>query len=270
MKIGLAQIDCLPEDREKNISKFNTFAAQAKSEGCDVVAFPEMSDTGYITSLIPESAQTWSGSAYKQASSAARSNAINLVCGISEKRDSAIYNSVACFDPAGQLIAHYRKIHLFSPAPVHEDRVFKAGDKICTAQIGGLKWGISICFDLRFPEIYRYQTVQGAEILLNCTAWPNIRSSHWEHLTRARAIENQAFFVGAARVGTDGDLTFNGHSRIVSPSGEIIVDGSSNKEELVVGDIDIESLINFRNAIPAISLRRDDIYGNFNIISPIS
>ncbi len=267
MKIGLAQIDCIPKKIDKNVIKFDKFASQAKSLGCDVVVFPEMSDTGYITSLIPTSSQPWDGGiSYNQAAAAARFNSIYLICGISEKVGDDIYNSVACFDRKGELTAHYRKSHLFTPSPVYEDRCFKAGNELCITEIEGIKWGISICFDLRFPEVYRYQALQGAKILLNCSAWPNVRNSHWDYLTRARAIENQTFFIGVGRVGTDGDLTFNGRSRVVSPTGELIIEGSGFKEELIVGEIDINKVTEFRNVIPAIDLRRDDIYGSFNLI----
>lgn len=265
MKIGLAQIDCLPEDIDTNICKFEKFALQAKSTGCDVVIFPEMSDTGYVTSLIPASAQPWPGKSYIKASAAARSNSINLICGISEKVDTTIYNSVACFDPTGQLKARYRKTHLFTPEPVCEDKCFKSGNELCLTEIGDLKWGVSICYDLRFPEVYRSLTLQGAQILLNCSAWPITRPSHWDYLTRARAIENQTFFVGVGRVGTDGNLTFNGRSRIVSPLGEVIVEGSSDTEELVVGDVDMAKATEFRRAIPAITSTRGDIYGNLGL-----
>ncbi|MBF0303308.1 MAG: hypothetical protein HQK73_09725 [Desulfamplus sp.] len=268
MKIALAQIDCVPGDIDKNIQKFDKFALEAKSMGCDLIAFPEMSDTGYVTSLIPQYAQPWTGKSYIQAANAACSNSIHLICGISEKVDDIIYNSVAHFDTNGELKAHYRKTHLFSPEPVCENRCFKAGKELCITEVCGVKLGISICFDLRFPEVYRYMTLKGAQVLLNCSAWPSVRNSHWNYLTCARAIENQAFFIGVGRVGTDEELTFNGRSRIVSPLGEIIVEGSNDNEELVTGKIDIEKVTEFRRAIPAVSSRRDDIYGNFNIITP--
>ncbi|MBF0376304.1 MAG: hypothetical protein HQK72_02365 [Desulfamplus sp.] len=262
MKIGLAQIDCVPGDIDSNIKKFDEFALQAKSLGCEVVIFPEMSDTGYVTSLIPKVAQPWSklGKPYIRASNAASSNSINLICGISEKVGDNIYNSIAYFNTNGELKGSYRKTHLFSPFPVCEDKCFRAGDLFSTIDIEGIKFGLSICFDLRFPEIYRYLTLNGAVVLLNCSAWPITRPSHWDHLTCARAIENQAFFIGVNRVGTDDKLTFNGRSRAISPTGDLIVEGSSDTEELIVCEIDINRVKEFRNAIPAINARRDDIY----------
>ncbi|MBF0243256.1 MAG: hypothetical protein HQK64_12380 [Desulfamplus sp.] len=263
MRVGLAQIECVAGDIDANIAKFEKFAYLAKGKGCDVVIFPEMSDTGYITSLIPKIAEPWdSGKSYIKASMAARDNSIHFICGISEKVGSDIYNSVAYFDRSGKLRAKYRKIHLFSPQPVCEDRCFKSGNDVCIIEIEGIKWGISICFDLRFPEFYRILTLQGAKILLNCSAWPITRPSHWDHLSRARAIENQTFFIGVDRIGTDGELTFNGHSRVISPFGDTIAEGSSDTEELIIGDINIDMAAQFRDAIPAIDLRRDDIYGN--------
>lgn len=262
MKIGLAQIDCDPGNVKSNISKFETFAKQAKDKGCNVVIFPEMSDTGYVTSIIPECAQPWPGLSFEAARVAAASNSIHIFCGLSEKKEDSTYNSLAHFDPDGKLQAHYRKLHLFTPAPVFENKFIQQGNELSIAKVDGTKWGLSICYDLRFPELYRSQTLEGSEILLICSAWPNVRPSHWDHLSRSRAIENQTFLIGVDRVGTDGDITFNGQSRIVNPMGEILVEGSSTSEELIVGEIDMTKISEARNAIPINTSRRSDIYGD--------
>ncbi len=262
MRIGLAQIACKSGDIGANVAKFGRFAAQAQEGGCDVVIFPEMSDTGYIVSEIPKFAQPWPGRSFDAASKAASQNSINLLCGIAEKVGASIYNSLAFFDRSGELRASYRKAHLFTPAPACEDKCFAAGSELCVTEVEGVKWGLSICYDLRFPELYRSLTLEGAQVLLNCSAWPNLRPTHWDYLTRARAIENQAFFIGLGRVGTDGDLTFNGHSRIVSPMGELVVDGSPTAEELVMGELDLSKVSEFRKMMPVLASRRPDIYGD--------
>ena len=261
MKIGLAQIDCVVGDLESNCARFSGYASRAKAEGCDVVIFPEMSDTGYVPSAIRQCAQSWSGPAFAAARSAAAENAISLICGISEREEGTIFNTVAFLDAAGELRGKYRKTHLFSAPPVREDDIFAAGSELPVVVPGGLKWGLSICYDLRFPELYRALTLEGAQALLNCSAWPASRAAHWDCLTRARAIENQAFFVGVGRVGIDGGLKMNGHSRVVTPRGEILCEGDGESEELLVAELDLALMDEFRNEIPALSSRRVDLYG---------
>ena len=268
MKIGLAQIDCAVGDVSANCTKIDSFAQEAAAKNCSVIIFPEMTDTGYVTDVIQETAQPWPGEPFKVAAKSAKQNSLYLICGLSEREGESIFNSIAAFSPAGELIQKYRKTHLFSPAPVHEDRCFTSGTEFNLVEIENSKWGLSICYDLRFPEIYRYLTLQGAQILLNCSAWPAMRPKHWEYLTRSRAIENQAFFVGVDRVGKDGELTFNGHSRVIDPFGEIVAEGSADTEELVIGEIDLEKVLSFRKAIPALQTRRSDLYGNLNTKLP--
>ena len=134
--------------------------------------------------------------------------------------------------------------------------------KCVTAELGGATWGLSICYDLRFPELYRTLAVRGATVLANCTAWPAARADHWDHLTRARAIENQAFFVGVNRVGTDDGLTFAGRSRVVAPTGELLAEASADREELLVAELDPGLVGRFRTAIPALAGRRPELYGD--------
>ena len=264
MKIGLAQINCEVGNLELNCSKFDKFASLAKNEGCEIILFPEMSDTGYVTSTFLKNAQPWPGIGFDAASKAASSNSINLICGISEKENDSIYNSIAAFNDSGELIAKYRKTHLFSPTPVSEDKYCTPGQEAVVVEIAGVRWGLSICYDLRFPELYRVLMLKGAQVLLNSSAWPATRSTHWENLTCARAIENQCFFVGVDRVGVDGKLTMNGQSRVLAPMGDIIAQASSDLEELLTTEINLELIDNFRSKIPAVNSRRVDIYGNLS------
>jgi omega-amidase len=264
MRIGLGQINCSVGNAAVNCKKIASFAVRAKQAGCDVVIFPEMSDTGYVIAEISETASSWTDEPFQILAASAEENSIYLICGLSERVKDRIYNSIAVFNSDGKLVSKYRKTHLFSPSPVCEDKCFCPGSELALVEIGGIKWGLSICYDLRFPELYRSLALQGAQVLVNCTAWPNFRPAHWDYLTRARAIENQAYFIGADRVGTDGRMTFNGRSRIIDPLGEIVVEGSTAEEEVVVGSIDLSKVDQFRNVIPALRSRRKDIYGDLN------
>lgn len=260
VKIGLAQIDCSVGDLPANCNRIAGYASRAKAEGCAVVIFPEMADTGYVPSVISRCAAPWPGPALNAVTAAARDNGITIICGLSERTPENIYNSVVLIDSSGAVREKYRKTHLFSAAPVHEERVFTPGNDFVVAELEGVTWGFSICYDLRFPEIYRVLTLSGADVLLNCAAWPASRPEHWDYLSRARAIENQAFFVGVNRVGTDEGLKMLGRSRIVTPRGEILCEAGEGSEELLTAEIDCRMIDDFRNDLPVLSSRRTDLY----------
>ena len=121
-------------------------------------------------------------------------------------------------------------------------------------------WGLSICFDLRFPELYRAMALGGAQVLVNCSAWPETRREHWDILSRARAIENQAWFIGVNRAGEDNGVRFCGLSRIVDPRGRLVAEAGPEEEILIVAEIDREAVRGWRDRFPALASRRADLY----------
>lgn len=262
MKVALAQIQCSIESVEANCSKIFSFAERAAEQNCRVVIYPEMSDTGYDTSVIRETASDWQGLPYSTLQRAAEDLGVYVICGLSERAGEDLYNSIAALSPEGELIGKYRKTHLYCPAPIEEHKIFAFGSSLVTFRIEDMVWGLSICYDLRFPELYRALFLKGAEVMVNCTAWPQSRAVHWQTLTRARAIENQAYMLGAGRVGTDGESTFCGQSCIIRPYGETAAVGSPDSEELVTADVDRNEVVSFRAKIPISATRRPDIYGN--------
>jgi len=262
IKVGLAQIDCALGDVEKNCSRFEEFARRAAEKRCAAVLFPEVSDTGYDMAVVRAKASPWNGRPFARARQAALAAGIYLFCGLSERLEGWIYNALAVFSPTGELIGRYRKSHLFSFAPLHEGSCFTPGAELAAVTVAGRSWGLSICYDLRFPELYRALVLRGAEILVNCSAWPQTRQEHWDLLCRARAVENQAWFLGVNRVGEDQGLGFGGRSRIVDPEGRIVAEGDPDREELVTGEIDPEAVCRFRERLPALASRRGDLYGN--------
>lgn len=137
-----------------------------------------------------------------------------------ETSGDCLYNTMVVIDKDGTVAGQYRKIHLFSL--INEDKAFMPGNRaiVCHTSCGPI--GVMICFDLRFPELCRTLAIQGARMVLISAQWPQSRILHWDVLLTARAIENQLFIVASNRVGKDGDLTFNGHSQIISPDGAIL------------------------------------------------
>ncbi len=260
MNISIAQLNCIPGRIEDNCSKIKQLAAEAKQQGSDMVVFPEMTDTGYDMSLIQGSASAWPGMPFKTVQNCASTLNLYIVCGLSEKDGTDIYNSVAVINPEGYLVYKYRKTHLFPCTPVLEDRHLTAGSVIDTTIIGGMNWGFLICYDLRFPEVCRSLFLKGAEVLVICSAWPLTRLNHWKVLTQARAIENQAYVIASNRTGTDGGMEFCGSSCIVDPNGETIAEASTSSEELIYAEISREETAMIRQKIPVFKNRRPDIY----------
>lgn len=269
MKVAVAQMKCALGDAPANCRTLASLVERARGNGCDVIVFPEMADTGYEMSVIREHASPWPGLPFDTIQSAAAKHGVHVICGLSEREGQNIYNSAAVFNPKGELAAKYRKAHLFTPSPVNEDRCLTAGKSLEVVTIGDLKWGLMICYDLRFPELARALALKGAEVLALCTAWPFPRVSHLQTLVQARAIENQVYVVSANRVGTDGPVTFCGSSCIVDPYGVTIASAAADREELVVGEINRETLAWVRSRMPVFQDRRTDLYGNLNAAAPM-
>jgi omega-amidase len=260
MKAGIAQIQCTPGDAPANCALIAEYAARARAAGCDLVIFPEMTDTGYDPSLIRQSASPWTGLPFQVASKAAAHEQLHIVCGLSEREGDQVYNSIAVLGPNGELTAKYRKMHLFNPPPVKEGECIAPGNSPVVIDIGGFKCGLMICYDLRFPELARTLALKGAEALLIASAWPFPRVEHWQVLLKARAIENQAYVIAANRVGSEGGMTFCGSSTVIDPYGVIVGSGVADRSQLIVGDLDRDMLNWVRGRMPVFTDRRPDLY----------
>lgn len=251
----------LGEVRE-NCRSISQLVVKAAGLGCEAVIFPETADTGYDAAVIQRCSFDAQGESLRILQRGAKENRIYVLCGVVERTKRRIYNTLAVFGPDGQLLARYRKTHLITPPPFNEAQCFSSGNKLVAVDIGDMRWGLAICYDLRFPELFRRLALTGAQVLVVCAAWPSFRQTHWDILTRARAVENQAYLLAVDRVGTDGAVTFAGKSRIVTPSGEIVAEGSRHAEELIVGEIGPTAVQEFRKNLPVFDARRADLYGN--------
>src|SRR6267143_2836227 len=156
MKVAVAQISCSLEDPEENLLKVRDFTRRAKDEaGAELIVFPEMIDTGYSMPVIREHANDWKSAFVPGLQEIAGKLSIAIVAGISERDGSSIYNSQVLIDSHGNIAAKYRKTHLYAVAPVEEQTSFAPGNSFASFELGGLHFGFSICYDLRFPEMYR-------------------------------------------------------------------------------------------------------------------
>ena len=261
MKITVAQISCSLGDPEANLAKVHDLSRTAKDVGAELIVFPEMTDTGYSMSVIQKYAGHWKSGFVPGLEEIASELSIAIVSGVSERDGSSIYNSQVLVDAKGDIVAKYRKTHLYAVAPVEEQTCFAPGDSFASFELGELRFGCSICYDLRFPEIYRkLVTEQNVGALLISSAWPFPRVEHWCVLAQARAIENQAYVIASNRVGKDEDLWFCGSSAIIDPRGVVIAAASADREELIQADLSQELVRSVRQRVESLAHRREDLY----------
>ena len=261
MKIAVAQVSCSLGDPEGNLAKVRDFCGRAKEAGAKLIVFPEMTDIGYSMPVIQKHASHWKTGFVVGLQQTAKEHSIAIVSGVSERDGSSIYNSQVLVDAKGDIVAKYRKTHLYAVAPVEEQTCFAPGDMLASFALGDLRFGFSICYDLRFPELYRkLATEQGVGAFLMSSAWPFPRDEHFRVLAQARAIENQAYVIASNRVGKDNNLWFCGNSAIIDPRGVVIAAASSDREELIHADVSEELVQSVRRRMQSLGHRRLDLY----------
>ena len=262
MKVAVAQISCSLGDPESNLSKVRDFSRRAREAGTELIVFPEMTDTGYSMPVIQKYANQWKNGFVPGLQQIARERSIAVVIGVSERDGSSIYNSQVLIDANGEILAKYRKTHLYAVAPVEEQTCFTPGDTCASFVLGDLRFGFSICYDLRFPEMYRkLVTDQNVGAFLISSAWPFPRDEHFRVLAQARAIENQSYVIASNRVGKDDELWFCGNSAIIDPRGIIVAAASPDREELIHADVSEELVQSVRRRMQSLGHRRQDLYG---------
>jgi omega-amidase len=261
IKIACAQIACTLGDPDANLAKVQTLAHQAKQAGTDLIVFPEMVDTGYSMEVIRDIASPWSEGFVPSLERLSRELSMTIVCGVSERESGNIFNSQVVLGPDGTVLARYRKTHLFCTPPIQEQTCFAAGGKFVSVAASDLQLGLSICYDLRFPEQYRHLALQArVDGFILSSAWPLARIPHLRILALARAIENQGYLMLANRVGTDVGVTFGGSSMIIDPFGEIITSASESEETLIYAEVCKDRVTSVRNQIQVFQHRRQDLY----------
>jgi len=261
MKIAAAQISCVLGDFNANLRKIRNFAALGKKSGAEVVVFPEMVDTGYSMPVIEEHAKKWSDGAVPELQKIAKEISIAIVAGISDRDGDSIFNAQVLVNAHGEVLAKYRKTHLVTAAPLDERVCLSPGNEFVSCEIDNFNVGLSICYDLRFPEMARTLVVErGANVIVNSSAWPVVRAEHLRILALARAVENQSYFIIANRVGTDDGVMFCGSSVIVDPSGAVLAAAPADREEIIYGEISNEVVDLVRSRVAVFQHRRPDLY----------
>lgn len=261
--VSIAQIDVATSQPEENLRKAEGLIAEAARKGSDLICFPEMWTTGFNWAnnerLAPEH-----GSVINRVAEMARRYGIWINGSmLSLNEEGKVSNTSILFDSEGRQAGVYRKTHLFSL--LHEDVHMAAGGSLTVVDTPWARVGLTVCYDIRFPELFRTYALKGVQVVLSPVAFPYPRLEHWKVLVRARAIENQMFIVGTNQIGSedfgaDGVATYFGDSVIVDPWGEVVVEASETDETMLTATIDVDMVNEVREKMKVLQDRRPDLY----------
>ncbi|GAB1421697.1 carbon-nitrogen family hydrolase [Anaerolineales bacterium] len=258
LRISLAQMPIEAGNLPRNISTFKKHVQEAAAREAKLVVFPELWSTGYALDHANDFADELNRGLFQQIATEATENKIAIVGTTLEKRGMSIHNSMSFFAPNGRSLGVYRKMHLIRL--LNEDKYLTPGNAPLTAKLPWGVTGFAICYDLRFPEVFRRYTVQeGAMMVIISAEWPIERIEHWRSLLIARAIENQCYMVAVNTAGKSGNHVFGGHSMIVDPLGKIVAEAGEQPQHLTV-DIDLDIVATVRKNLPFLDDYRIDIY----------
>lgn len=260
LRISLLQMYIAIGDPDANFRKLESMLSAAVSADVkpDVIVCPEMWNTGYALEHIRELADPDGERTKALVSSFCKKHGVHVLAGsIADKKGDKVYNTVLAFNREGKQTAEYSKIHLFRL--MDEDKHLSAGQSIGRFELDGVPAGTMICYDIRFPELSRTLALGGVQIAFIPAEWPKPRLHHWRTLLTARAIENQMFVVACNRVGISGTTEFFGHSMVIDPWGEVLVEGGE-EEAILSATVTLDEVERVRRTIPIFEDRRPHLY----------
>ena len=260
VKISMLQMSSIIGEVEANINKVKDLLEYRLPSDSDVLVLPEVWTVGWDCASFRASAQTLGeGSVHDFLSYIAKKNSINIIGGsYITIKDGKYYNTCPVYDRSGNLIAAYSKNHLYSYYGCDEDKYVSAGDSPVMVELDDVKFGLTICYDIRFPEVYRAYMKAGADVLINCAAWGFKKAVPWEIMTKSRAVENQCYMVALTQSGYIKNNEYNlGESRIIDYEGKEVVSILSG-EGIVSGVLDLEMMYEFRTKSPTLRDIRDN------------
>lgn len=263
VNIALAQISCKVGDKKHNANVIKKNVKKAKQRGADLVVFPELSLTGYMTRDVSyELAEPIPGPSTRLLEEVAKREKAYVVLGMLERSDrvhAVLYNTAVLLGPEG-FIGKYRKMHLPTHSVFEEKRYFRLGYEAPVFETDIGKLGLTICYDVFFPEISRLLKLKGAQLIICISASPAVRRRFFEVLTVARAIENTSFLVYVNLVGIEDGLQFWGGSRLIAPNGSIITQAKHDEQDLVLGTIDYADLRSVEVFVPTLRDLRPELF----------
>jgi predicted amidohydrolase len=266
VRIALAQLAIEAGAVETNRERAEAAIAEAADHGADLVALPEIFNVGYFAfDTYQRAAEPVEGPTLTRIADAARQHDVGVLAGsivedlaetesVETPADEGLANTSVLFDRAGERLAVYRKHHLFGYQSA-EAQLLVQGETLGIAEFGGATVGMTTCYDLRFPELYREIAEAGANLVLVPSAWPYPRVEHWKLLPRARAVENQLFVATINGSGDFQDASLLGRSMVYDPWGTTLA-GTGDDPDLVVTDVELDRVEAVREEFPAWHDRR--------------
>ncbi|PJF23113.1 MAG: carbon-nitrogen hydrolase [Phototrophicales bacterium] len=249
-------------DPKRNYYTMEKMTTEAANRGSHLVVFPELWSTGYALPQAKEFAHVLNAGLFAQVSGLAKQNKISITGSMLEKRGIEVANSASFFAPNGRMMGIYRKIHLFKL--MDEDKYLQPGSSPLSMDLPWGKTALAICYDLRFPELFRRYALDDVTMVIIPAEWPLERIEHWRTLLIARAIENQCYMIGVNTVGQIGETVFGGHSMIVDPWGKIVVEAGET-EQLITAEIELDLIDDVRKRIPVFEDRRPETYESIDL-----
>lgn len=248
-RIICGQMDLVWEDKRANFEKVRALLDASEVHAGSLLVLPEMFSTGFsmnvaaIREKTPPEAESF-------LADLAGERGIFIMGGVvTQGLNGRGRNEAIALDPAGQLLARYCKLHPFTFGG--ESKHYEPGSEIVTFKLREFVVAPFVCYDLRFPEVFRVAAKRGATLFVVIANWPSRRAGHWVTLLQARAVENQAYVVGVNRCGSDPKLAYPGRSLVVDPKGEIIADAGESEGVLCV-DVDLNAVAAWRAEFPAL------------------
>jgi len=263
IQFTIAQYDVVRGDPIANLQRIRGFSMEASTLGSKLLCLPEMATTGFDWNKnrkLLEGSKDYLG----QVAALAKEHNI-AICGsfLEQTESGRPANTAYYFDSCGSIVAKYRKIHLFTL--FQEDKHVEPGSQFVVADTSLGRTGFSICYDLRFPELFRRNAELGAVVQMLPAAFPHPRLEHWQILVRARAIENQCFLIAVNQCGTEGhgdkvgNIQYFGHSMVVDPWGNLCAE-ADEAECLLTVEIDLELVSKTRKQLSAFDDRRPELF----------
>jgi predicted amidohydrolase len=255
MQIAIVQLDIAWEDRESNYAKVRKMLQDDPPAPGALVCLPEMFATGFSMN-VSDVAEREPRATERFLAQLAQELGVCALGGFaSHSGDECGRNECVVFDSAGILVARYGKLHPYTPSG--EKSCYTPGDSLVTFGWGEFTVAPFVCYDLRFPEIWRRAVRRGATLMIDIANWPDTRIRHWTALLTARAIENQCYVVGVNRVGADPKCRYTGRSVVIDPSGAIVAEADEH-EQVLSAQIDPATVAQYRRKLPFLDDIRDD------------
>ena len=264
IKVSAIQMCSKIGDKKANIEKVKKLIERNIDSDVDVIVLPEVWTVGWAPKYFQKCAEEIS-----------KSETIDFLSQIAKKYNSWViggsiitqdgngyYNTIPVINRKGELVTTYSKNHLYSYYGCDEGKFVNRGACPVLVNIDGIKFGLTVCYDIRFPEIYRAYRKSGADVFVNCAAWGLNKPIPWECMTRSRAVENQTYMIALTQSGQiEGDEWNIGHSRIIDYKGESLDEIKEQKEGAMIATLDMKEMYNFREKCKCI----DDIRESYEV-----